>query len=88
MSTPKKPALCYQTPPLKKGDLVRVLPGKKSEREFWHHIAIVVATDATQEYPYTMRLLDHPYDEDIYFQRYERLGNAVEAVALLETLKP
>lgn len=84
--------VCYQRAPLKRGDIVRILPESKDEREFWHCIAVVTWADPPDPavhkgYPYRMQLLDHPYDSEIWPQYYERIGNVLEAVHLLESIK-
>lgn len=76
----------HQPIPCKRGDIVRVLPDQKSEQEFWGHIAVVTQVDKGPKdggYPYRMHLLDHPYTDEIWFERYEVIGNALEAVGLL-----
>lgn len=97
MSKKRKPTsdcqlACYQKEPLKRGDIVRILPEDPDEREFWNHIAVVTWADPPDPkvhkgHPYRMHLLDHPYDAEIWLQHYERIGNAVEAVHLLESIR-
>ena len=86
------PAVTLQSDPLKRGDIVRILPVSKDERPYWHCIAVVTWADPPEPhihkgYPYCMRLLDHPYTEDIWLQHYERIGNVLEAVHLLESIR-
>ena len=79
----------HQPTPCKRGDIVRVLPDGYDEPEFAGHIAVVTSVDRKKSnggYPYQMHLVDHPYDSEIWFERYEVLGNVTECVELLRYL--
>lgn len=80
--------ICRQQIPLKRGDIIRVLPDKRNDRDLWRCIAVVIEVDLNFRtnggYPYCMRMIDSPYDTEIWIEEYEVVGNVTECVHLLE----
>jgi hypothetical protein len=74
--------------PLRLGDIVRVLDDPLNDDGFAGHIAVVTEVDLDTKtnggYPYRMHVVSgHEYTSEIWFQRYERIGNVNECVELL-----